>query len=114
MPGPNVDVDVNKTIDQVMAAIREIAPAGAALHEAVIGNATGGMVTFNTYNYVDNVYWVDAAHPKCAPGHAVRVAASGQFFKIHPNGNKDEEYLVAPGKRYVYEGPGKMKEYDIK
>ncbi|MEM1130790.1 MAG: hypothetical protein AAGH83_09745 [Pseudomonadota bacterium] len=38
------------------------------------------------------------------------MAASGVAFKIHPKDNKKQEFLVDPGKGYVYNGSGDVDE----
>jgi len=68
-------------------------------------------VTFEVYNYIDCVNWVPAQKTFCASGEQATVAASGLHFKIHPNGNKEHEFLVAPRQAYIYRGPGKSNTY---
>lgn len=84
--------------------------AGASVDSAVVFNNTKEPVTFYVYNYIDTVYWVSAQRTLVAPGRYGTVVASGKFFKVHPNDNKDLEFLVAPGKAYVYNGPGSINE----
>ncbi|WP_049721663.1 hypothetical protein [Gilvimarinus polysaccharolyticus] len=71
-----------------------------SVNSAVIFNASGKDVTLHVYNYIDTVFWVSAQKTKIADGYYGNGAASGTFFKIHPN-NKDDEFLVAPGNAYV-------------
>lgn len=80
----------------------------AAVNGAVIYNDTDKPVTFYVYNYIDSVYWISAQKTCVAPGAYGTVAASGAFFKIHPNDDKEHEFLVAPHKAYVYSGPGRV------
>lgn len=80
-----------------------------SVNSAVIFNASGKDVTFYVYNYIDTVFWVSAQKTKIADGYYGDVAASGTFFKIHPNDNSSDEFLVAPGNAYVYKGPGKIE-----
>jgi hypothetical protein len=44
-----------------------------------------------------------------ASGKHGTVAASGTTFKVHPNQDKGQEFLVEPGKAYVYGGPGDVE-----
>jgi hypothetical protein len=82
---------------------------GAAVNAAVIYNDSGSDVTFYVYNYIDTVYWVSAMKARVAAGSYGTVAASGAFFKIHPNDKASEEFLVAPHHAYVYHGPGNLE-----
>jgi hypothetical protein len=82
---------------------------GAGVGSAVIFNDTDQPITFFVYNYSDTVYWVSAQRTLVAPQHHGTVAASGSFFKVHPDDRKEEEFLVVPGKAYVYHGPGQLE-----
>lgn len=82
---------------------------GVGVNSALIFNASGKSTTFFVYNYIDTVYWVSAQKTLVADGFYGAVAASGAFFKIHPNDNKGEEFLVKPNAVYVYHGPGKIE-----
>ena len=106
----NVDakVDINKFYDVARKDIASLI-GGMSVNAAVIYNASGAAVTFFVYNYIDTVYWISAAKVLVADGYYGSVVASGKFFKIHPNDNKNEEFLVAPHTAYVYRGPGKLE-----
>lgn len=101
-------IDLNKFHELASKDIAKLI-AGAAVDGAVVFNNTNKPVTFHVYNYSDLVNWVPAQKTLVAPGSYGTVAASGVFFKIHPNNNRDEEFLVAPGKAYVYSGPGRLE-----
>ncbi|MBM3526599.1 MAG: hypothetical protein FJX62_00770 [Alphaproteobacteria bacterium] len=101
-------VDLNKFYDQASKDIGGLIQ-GAAVNGAVIYNNTDKNVTFDVYNYIDSVNWIPAQKTLVAPGFYGTVVASGKFFKVHPNNNKNEEFLVAPHKAYVYDGPGKLQ-----
>ena len=105
----DVTVDLNKFYKQARGDIASLI-GGAGVNAAVIFNNTKDPVTFYVYNYIDTVYWVAAQQSLAAPGHYTTVAASGTTFKIHPNNNKDAQFLVAPHKAYVYNGPGAVTE----
>jgi hypothetical protein len=107
MPDVKVKGDLNKFYDQARKDISSLI-GGARVNGAVIFNNTDKPVNFYVYNYVDTVYWIAAQKTLVAPQRYGTVAASGVFFKIHPNDNKNEEYLVEPKKAYVYHGPGDM------
>jgi hypothetical protein len=100
-------VDLNKFYEVARKDIAKLIQ-GAAVNAAVIYNNSGEDVTFYVYNYIDTVYWIEAQKTLIADGHHGTVAASGQFFKIHPNSKDNQEFLVAPHKAYVYNGPGKV------
>lgn len=97
--------DLNKLSDQIVDLVKG-AITGLRVDQALIVNDTRAPVTFYVYNYADSVYWVSAMKAKIAPQKSGMVAASGVFFKIHPNDDKSNEFLVAPGKAYVYRGAG--------
>ena len=100
----NAELDVNHFVDQASDLL-----AHAGVNTALIYNNSGKLVTFEVYNYIDNVNWVPAQKTLIADHYCGSVAASGSFFKIHPNGNSAEEFLVAPHKAYIYDGPGKLR-----
>lgn len=83
---------------------------GAEVKAAAIFNSSGQDVTFSVYNYTDVVNWVPAQRALVANDFSGIVAASGVLFKIHPNNDKGAEFIVAPGKAYVFHGPGKIEE----
>lgn len=105
----NLKGNLNKFYKDVREDIKGLIK-GAKVDSAVIFNDTQQPVTFFVYNYVDTVYMVSAQKSLAAPGRYTTVAASGAFYKIHPNDNKSHEFLVAPGKAYVYKGPGDVEE----
>lgn len=78
----------------------------AAVGSAVVFNHSDSPVTFYVYNYIDTVYLVSAQRTRVAPKKYGAVVASGSHFKIHPDDNKNHEFMVSPGKAYVYNGPG--------
>lgn len=102
-------VDLNKFYE---SASKDIAAmiGGSAIEAAVIFNASPKPVTFVVYNYVDTVYLVPAQKVLVAPNKYGTVAASGKFFKIHPDGSAGQEFLVAPKTAYVYAGPGDVEQ----
>ena len=102
MADVNAKVDINKFYE---VARRDV----ASLVGGLSVNASGAAVTFFVYNYIDTVYWISAAKVLVADGYYGSVVASGKFFKIHPNDNKSEEFLVAPHTAYIYSGPGKLE-----
>jgi hypothetical protein len=104
---PNLQGNINDGITQLEKILKE-AIAGCAVGSAVILNATTEPVTFFVYNYIDTVYWVPAQQTLVAPGTCGTVAASGVQFKVHPNNNKDYQFLVAPKTGYLYGGPGNV------
>jgi hypothetical protein len=110
MPDVNVKakVDLNKFVEQARSGIGELLH-GAAVRSSVIYNNSKAPVTFYVYNYIDIVYLVSAQKALVAPGYYGVVAASGEFYKIHPNDKKEQEFLVAPGRAYVYNGPGQIE-----
>jgi hypothetical protein len=101
--------DANKGLDQIKEMLAG-AIKGIGVEAAVIYNNTKENVTFYVYNYIDVAYLISAQKTLVAPAHYGRVAASGAEFKIHPNDNKDHQFLVRPGKAYVYSGPGMVEE----
>jgi hypothetical protein len=110
MPDVKVDakVNLNTFVEQARSGIGELLH-GAAISSSVIYNNTKSPVTFYVYNYIDIVYLISAQKTLVAPGYYGVVAASGKFYKIHPNDKKEQEFLVAPGHAYVYNGPGQIQ-----
>jgi hypothetical protein len=104
----NAKVNINKFYDVARTDIASLIN-GAAIDSAVIFNDSGKPVKFYVYNYIDTIFLVSAQKTLVASDHYGQVAASGKFFKIHPDDDKDAEFLVAPGKAYVYRGPGKIE-----
>jgi hypothetical protein len=109
MAETNVTVDLNQFYEQARKDIASLI-GGMGVNSAAIFNASKDNVTFHAYNYIDSVHWVDAMRTLVAPGHYGTVAASGNFFKVHPNNKREEEFLVSPGKAYVYKGPGALEQ----
>jgi hypothetical protein len=101
--------DANKFADQVREGVESIA-GQLKIGKALIFNGTDKPVNFYVYNYIDTVYWVAAMHTLVAPGKVGAVAASGTSFKVHPDDDKAKEFLVDPGKAYLYGGPGDVEE----
>lgn len=101
-------IDINKFYDVARKDLGSLIK-GASINSATIYNDSGSDVTFYVYNYIDIVHWVSAQKAFIANGYYGNVAASGKSFKVHPNGNKDHEYLVDPNRAYVYRGPGKWE-----
>lgn len=101
-------MNVNKFVDLVKEGITALIPV-ASVHDAAIFNDSGSDVTFYVYNYADTVHWISAMKSRVANQHFGIVAASGAFFKIHPNGDSNQEFLVAPHAAYIYRGPGKLE-----
>ncbi|MBL4906692.1 MAG: hypothetical protein JKX94_04510 [Sneathiella sp.] len=104
-----ISVNLNDFYDVARNDIASLI-GGAAVKAAAIFNASGRDVSFSVYNYADTVNWVPAQKTLIADAHRGSVAASGVLFKIHPNSNKDAEFLVAPGKAYIFHGQGKVEE----
>jgi hypothetical protein len=109
----NLKGDANKFVDQIYNGVGVVADQ-LKVNNAIIYNYTDSPVNFYVYNYSDTVYWVSAMHTLVAPEKAGAVAASGVTFKIHPNDNKDQEFLVEPHKAYIYFGPGDVMEIPTK
>lgn len=105
----NVEVKVNELHDQLRKDVGEVAQA-LKIGKAAILNATSKPVNFYVYNYVDSAYWISAMHTLVAPGKVGAVMASGAAFKVHPDDNKTHEFLVTPGRAYIYRGPGDIDE----
>lgn len=105
----SVTMDANQFYKDAREDLKSLI-AGAAVRSAVIFNDTKESVTFFVYNYIDIIYAIDATKALVAPGHYGTVAASGDFYKVHPNQRKEQEFLVAPGKAYIYKGPGAIQE----
>lgn len=101
-------IDLNAFYKLAREDIKSLLGA-AAVNSAVIFNNSESPVTFYVYNYIDTVYWVSAQRVLVAPQTYGTVAASGSFFKIHPNDNANGEFLVAPNRAYVYSGPGNVR-----
>lgn len=106
-------ININEFYRQLEGGLGKLI-AGACVDSAVIFNNSDAPVTFYVYNYTDGVFWVSAMKCLVAPGSYGVVAASGAFFKIHPNDNKAEEFLVAPFNAYVYQGAGKVEKVPTK
>jgi hypothetical protein len=109
----NLKGNLEKFYKQVEGGIGKLI-TGARVDSAVIFNNTDQPVTFYVYNYIDSVYWISAMKTLVAPGAYAIVAASGAFFKIHPNDHKTEEFLVAPFNAYIYGGPGSVEKVEAK
>ncbi|MBI6629932.1 hypothetical protein [Pontibaca salina] len=105
----NVSGDANKFVDQVTKGIGDIAQQ-LKVNKALVFNHTDKPVNFYVYNYADNLYWISAMHTLVAPGKVGAVAASGVSFKVHPGDNTEHQFLVEPGKAYLYHGPGSVEE----
>ena len=106
MAHANANVDANKALDQIAQAWPEFKKT-LGIGEAAIWNLSGKTVEVRVYNYIDVVYWIPAMKTLVAEGKVGKVAASGSRFKVHIH---DEEYLVQPGRAYVYQGPGSFEE----
>ncbi|MDB4778095.1 hypothetical protein OAG68_01435 [bacterium] len=106
----SASVDAKMDINEFYKDVRgDIGKLLNSVNEAAIYNDSGKEVTFYVYNYSDGVHWIPACDVKVAPGYFGSVAASGTVFKIDPDNNKDNEFLVAPEKGYVFKGPGKVE-----
>jgi len=110
-----MDANIEATVDLnkfYKSASKDIAAmtGSAGIEAAVIFNASPKPVTFVVYNYIDTVYLVPAQKVLVAPNKHGTVAASGKFFKIHPDGNAGQEFLVAPKTAYVFNGPGDVEQ----
>ena len=101
------NLDINKFYETARKDIKSLL---TSVNGAAIYNASGSNVTFYVYNYSDGVNLIEAHHFLVAPDYYGTAAASGKFYKVMPNKNKDEEFLVAPNKAYIYRGPGKIEE----
>lgn len=111
MVDASIDIkgNLNKFTDQVKSGIGDIAQQ-LKVNKAAVLNATDKPVNFYVYNYIDNAYWISAMHALVAPGKVTALMASGVAFKVHPNDVKNHEFLVTPGKAYIYKGPGDVEE----
>jgi len=102
-------VNANKLHDQARKDVEDFWK-NASIDSALIINANSQPVTFYVYNYIDSIYAISAMKTQVAPSKNGKVAASGAFFKVHPNDKADQQFLVAPGKAYRYKGPGDVEE----
>lgn len=109
----NLKGNLEKFYKQVEGGIGKLLD-GARVNSAVVFNNTDKPVTFYVYNYIDSVFWISAMKTLVAPGAHGEVAASGAFFKVHPNDNTNEEFLVAPHNAYVFSGPGNIEKVQTK
>lgn len=105
----NLEGDANKFVDQIKGGIGDIAEQ-LKVNASLIFNNSSKPVNFYVYNYADSVFWISAMHTMVAPNKVGKVAASGVAFKVHPDDNKDHEFLVEPHKAYIYWGPGSIDE----
>jgi len=108
----NLDVTLEGDLNQFYQDARDDITrliGGAAVKAAVIFNNSPNNVTFFVYNYSDGINLIPAQKVLVAPGHRGIVAASGVYFKIHPNNNRDAEFLVEPMQAYVFHGYGKVE-----
>lgn len=101
----SLEGNLNTLVTQIRSGVGDIAKS-LEIGKAVILNNSGKPVNFYVYNYIDTVFWVSAMHTLVASGKPGIVSASGKAFKIHPNDNANQEFLVEPGKAYIYNGPG--------
>lgn len=107
-----VGLDVKVKLEKFYELFREDVRAAfnsLRVDGAVIFNNSDANVTFYVYNYADSVYWISAHKVLVAPGAHGVVAASGSFFKVHPNDDRESGFLVAPFNAYVYHGPGNVE-----
>ena len=104
---PDIKMDVNKFYDVAREYLASLIQ-GAAIGSSVLYNDTTQNVVFYVYNYIDTVYWKDAMHTNVAPGYYGVVACSGTQYKINPDKEADNQFIIEPGKAYVYEGPGRI------
>ncbi len=109
----NAEMDITKFYELASKDIGKLL-ASAGVNSAIIYNDSGKLVTFKVYNYIDTVHWIAAQSVKVANSYSGAVAASGAFFKIHPDGKADDEFLVAPNEAYIYRGPGKLERVEKK
>jgi hypothetical protein len=101
-------IDANEFASQVEALLKEGLPL-AEVGAARIYKDAPNDVTFTVYNFVDTVYWIPAQRTLIGSHWHGDVAASGIQFKIHPDNNRDHEFLVEPGHAYTYHGAGTVK-----
>lgn len=101
--------DLTEMHDALKKDIRDIV-SSMRTGVARIFNGSGQTVVFYVYNYIDTVYWVSAQHTMVASGKAGDVSASGDRYKVHPNDNHKAEFLVEPGKVYLYRGEGDVEQ----
>ena len=66
-------------------------------------------IRFYVYNYSDIFYAIPAHEVTVARGWSGEIAASGKSFKVRPNNQANAEFIVTPGKAYIYYGVGKVK-----
>ncbi|MEP6018898.1 MAG: hypothetical protein ABJ251_10525 [Paracoccaceae bacterium] len=99
----NGKVDLNTFVDQAAKLAKKL-DAGTAL----IYNHSGKMVRFYCYNGGDFVKAIAYSKPNIATGYCGEIAAGGSVFKVHPDKNGKNEFLVKPGHAYVFKGAGKI------
>ncbi|WP_417552675.1 hypothetical protein [Marinomonas fungiae] len=102
-------IDINKFYELAREDISKLID-GAAVNSSAIFNASGEDVNFAVYNYIDVFYEIPAQEGLVAKDYYGTVAASGTHFKVNPNKVVAHQFLVKPGKAYVYRGPGKLEE----
>lgn len=99
----NGKVDLNTFVDQAAKLAKEL-DAGTAL----IYNHSGKAVRFYCYNGGDFITAVAYSKPNIANGYSGEIAAGGSTFKVHPDDNEKNEFLVKPRHAYVFKGAGKI------
>ncbi|WP_067149223.1 hypothetical protein [Pseudotamlana agarivorans] len=80
--------------------------SGVSKGSAIIFNDTGKPVDFYVYNSMDSMCWLPTQKINITHGNYGTITASGKYFKIHPDKNKINEFLVVPNEAYIYKGPG--------
>lgn len=106
-----VKVDVNELATTIIPLLEKVA-ASAAVGLATVANAWPVNRTFYVYNYIDSANWVSAMKATIAPNQAGNLGASGSVFKVQVGDSATDWFLLEPGKKYVYSGPGEWHVVD--
>ncbi|WP_194767509.1 hypothetical protein [Tamlana sp. I1] len=101
------NINVNDFYNIAMKDIGKLV-SGISSGSAIIFNDTGKQIDFYVYNYIDSLCWITMKKVKIAHGSYGTITAYGKYFKIHPDKNKVNEFLVAPNEAYIYKGPGEL------
>lgn len=101
----SIDVGVNVDANQIFNTIW----SGLTVNEVAIVNQSNKNIRFYVYNFSDIIYAIPAHELTVARGWSGEIAASGKTFKVRPNNQANAEFIVTPGKAYIYYGVGKVK-----
>lgn len=101
----NGKVDLNEFAKQAGSAAKGL-DAGTAL----LYNASKSSVQFYCYNGGDFIQAIPYSKPTIASGYAGTIAAGGSNFKVFADNKGDAEFLVKPGRAYIFHGKGAVEE----